>query len=274
MRIFKNLFSFYINSSIHVAFAVVALVAVTQLHFSLSFQGDLLLFIFFGTVTGYNFVKYANVAKLHHRSLANNLKVIQIFSLFSFVATMYYALRISREALLLALCLGLVTVLYAVPVAKGAKNLRAIKGIKVHVISFIWAGVTVLMPLATYRNIFDTDVVLEFVQRYLLVLVLLLPFEIRDLKYDRLHLGTIPQRMGVKKTRRYGFFLLAMFVMAEFLQKPSTTGSAIAVVAVAAITAAVIFWSGADQSRYFAAFWVEAIPLLWFLLLWIFEMRY
>lgn len=269
MRIFKNLFLFYINSSIHVAFAVVALVAVTQLHFSLSFQQDLLLFVFFGTITGYNFVKYASLAKLHHRSLAGNLRVIQVFSLICFLAFSYYALQISIDALLLGLSLGVVTLLYAIPVFKGERNLRAIKGLKVHVISFIWAGVTVLMPVITYRSIFYTDIVLEFVQRYLLVLVLLFPFEIRDLKYDKVHLRTIPQRMGVKRTRMYGFFLLIVFVLAEILQNTSTEGSLIAVIIIAALTAAVIIRSNENQSRYFAAFWVEGIPVLWFLVLWI-----
>lgn len=269
MKIFKSLFSFYINSSIHVAFAVVALVAVTQLHFSLSFQRDLLFLVFFGTITGYNFVKYATLAKLHHGSLANNLKVIQVFSLFCFLAFIYYALQISLNALVLAFFLGVITLLYAVPVLKGEKNLRAIKGLKVHVISFIWAGVTVLMPLVTYRSLLDTDVVLEFVQRYLLVLVLLFPFEIRDLKYDKIHLRTIPQRIGVKRTRIYGLFLLLVFIVAEFLQNTSTTGSLSAVIVVALITAAVIIWSNENQPRYFTAFWVEGIPVVWFLLLWI-----
>lgn len=272
MRIFKNLFSFYINSSIHVAFAVVALVAVTQLHFSLSFQEDLILFVFFGTITGYNFVKYASLAKLHHRSLANNIKIIQLFSFFCFLAFIYFALQVDVNVLLLALFFGVITLLYAVPVLRGNRNLRAVKGVKVHVISFIWAGVTVLMPLVVLRSLTRPEVAFEFIQRYLLVLVLLFPFEIRDLKYDSNYLQTIPQKIGVKRTRIYGLFLLMVIILAEFLKDTSTAGSINAVSIVAVITAAVIIWSNENQSRYFAAFWVEGIPVLWFLLIWIFKM--
>lgn len=272
MRIFKNIFSFYVNSSIHVAFAVVALVAVTKLQHRISFQEDLLLFVFFGTITAYNFVKYAGIARLHHRSLTINLKVIQIFSLGCFLAFIYYALQVPGNVLLLGLVLGFITLLYAIPVFNGGKNLRMIKGLKVHVISFIWAGATVLIPLIAYRTLLETGVALEFMQRYLLVLVLLFPFEIRDLKYDKIHLRTIPQRMGVRRTKRYGLLLLVVFVVAEVLKITATTASLVAVTVVAILTGAIIQKSDQNQSKYFASFWVEGVPVLWFLLLWILKM--
>ena len=83
MNFFKIIFNFYINASIHVGFTVYAFVRITEQYFGLSYNGNLNYFIFFGTITGYNFVKYASVAKLHHRRLTKNLKIIQIFSFFA-----------------------------------------------------------------------------------------------------------------------------------------------------------------------------------------------
>ena len=82
MQVLRTIFSFYINSSIHVALAVCALVGVTWLTYGISYNLSLLGFVFFGTITGYNFVKYAGVARFHHRSLTDALKVVQIFSFF------------------------------------------------------------------------------------------------------------------------------------------------------------------------------------------------
>ena len=76
MKLFKILFRFYINASIHVGIAVYAFVRIAEQYLEIATNSALNYAIFFGTITGYNFVKYAGVAKLHHRSLTNNLKMI------------------------------------------------------------------------------------------------------------------------------------------------------------------------------------------------------
>ena len=80
MRFLKLVVYFYLNASIHVAFSVFAFLRITEIYFELPYNVNLNWFIFFGTITGYNFVKYAGVAKLHHTSLTRNLRIIQIFS--------------------------------------------------------------------------------------------------------------------------------------------------------------------------------------------------
>ena len=57
MQSLKRLFDFYINSSIHVALAVSSLVYITILEFHLKLDIEIILFVFFATITGYNFVK-------------------------------------------------------------------------------------------------------------------------------------------------------------------------------------------------------------------------
>ena len=90
MKFLKKILNFYINSSIHVAIAVYAFIRITEMYFKLPNNKNLDYFIFYGTITGYNFVKYAGVAKLHHKSLTNDLKIIQVFSLLCFLAMCYF----------------------------------------------------------------------------------------------------------------------------------------------------------------------------------------
>jgi hypothetical protein len=52
MKGLRQLFDFYINSSIHVALAVVSLSWLTLLEFEIPFDECILLFIFFASVTG------------------------------------------------------------------------------------------------------------------------------------------------------------------------------------------------------------------------------
>lgn len=263
MRIGKRLFDFYINSSIHVALAVVSLCLVTSLHFDVPPDSDLLFFVFFGSITGYNFVKYAGIAKLHHRSLARGLRLIQIFSFFSFLLFLWSAFWVSLEVLLWTGIFGLLTLLYALPVFSKNRNLRSISGVKIFIIALVWAGVTVVLPLFPGEELRTGNVILEFLQRFLLVLAWIFPFEIRDLRYDLRQLGTIPQRVGVTRTKILGISLLAAAVFLEALKVKPAAGEFLALLITAGISAMFIWKAKERQSSYYSSFWVEAIPVIW-----------
>ena len=267
MKIFKLLFDFYINSSIHVALAVYSLVKITELYFSLHANQSLDFFIFFGTITGYNFVKYAGVAKLHHRSLTNNLKVIQIFSFFCFLAMCFYAYQLPIKTLLFTIPLQLLTFLYAVPFLSGFhKNLRQISYLKIVVVAFVWTGFTVLIPILNSEKISVLEVVLHSIQRFLIVVVLILPFDIRDVKYDAISLQTIPKKIGIEKTKKMGLILMIFALVLEYLFAASPSFKTPFMIF---FFLAIIFLMRAKkvQSKYYSSFFVEALPIFWWLLL-------
>ena len=156
MQLLQRFLNFYINSSIHVAFAVVSLTYITCLQFRITHNQNLLFFIFFATITGYNFVKYFGVAKFHHRSLADWLKAIQVFSLISFLAMCYYAMQLHVNSLFVLSFLGLINFLYAIPLLPmrffrdQQKNLRQISGLKIYLIALVWSVTTVFLPLIEF----------------------------------------------------------------------------------------------------------------------------
>lgn len=263
MNGFLKLFDFYINSSIHVSVAIVSFAAVTFLNFRIPIDYELLVFIFLASVTGYNFIKYAGIAKLHHLSLARNVRIIQIFSLIIFLCLLWSAFHQSVQIIVLAGIMAVFTVLYAVPVFTERRNLRGLPGIKIFVIAFVVTVVTVLMPLADYQLIFTFDLVLELVQRFCLVIAVILPFEIRDLKYDMAQLGTMPQILGVSGTKVLGYLLLGFTLLPEFLKQETHLEYVLSLLFVVVLTAGFLKNSSIRQSRYFASFWVEAIPVFW-----------
>jgi len=264
MSAVKNIFNFYINSSIHVAFAVVALTTVSMIQFNVVSNFELLGFIFFATITGYNFVKYAGIAKLHHLSLAKNLRLIQIFSLIAFVFLIYFTFHQSKNVILISGILGLFTALYALPIFGNETNLRGVSGIKIFVIALVWAGVTVLLPVADHIHLYSLDVILVFIQRFFFVIVITLPFEIRDLRFDMARLGTIPQIFGIKKTRIIGFLLVGIFVLLEFFKQSSALNNVISVLLVGGVCLYSLRFATIRQTKYYSSFWVEAIPILWY----------
>jgi hypothetical protein len=86
---FKKIFDFYIKSSIHVALSVYALVRMTHFMFHISADQSMANFAFFGTIVGYNFVKYDALARAK-KTNAKRVKIIAVLSLFSSIGVGYY----------------------------------------------------------------------------------------------------------------------------------------------------------------------------------------
>ncbi len=273
MHYLKRFFKFYINSSIHVAIAVIALVEITALEFNFESDKTLMAFIFFSSITAYNFVKYFETTRLHRKSLSGDLRWILFFSVLMSMPLLYLTFLIEFRVLLWLIVLGLLTVLYALPLfpinlkIKDEKGLRAVSGIKIYIIAFVWSAVTVIVPIINENFNLNWDIVITTIQRFLLVLVLMLPFEIRDLQFDSLNLETIPQKIGVKSTKLIGVLLIIGFILLEFFKDNLKATWIVANLILMIILMLALLFSKKEQNKYYAAFWVEAIPLFWLVIL-------
>jgi 4-hydroxybenzoate polyprenyltransferase len=267
MNVFNKIIDFYINASIHVAFAVYAFLRITELYLEIPYQKNLNYFIFFGTITGYNFVKFAGVAKLHHRSLTRNLKIIQIFSFFCFLAMCFYAFSLPINTLLLATPFTFLTILYAVPFLSGfEKNLRNIWYLKIIIVALVWAAFSVIIPVFEATKSFSYEAILLFIQRFFILIVLILPFEIRDLQFDAISLQTIPRKIGIPKTKRLGLILMLFSLLISYaLSVNFETKNAFMIFFFLVIV--MLMRAKVNQSKYYSAFWVESLPIIWWLLL-------
>jgi len=272
MKVLKQLLSFYVNSSIHVAFSVLSLTWITLLEFQIPNNINVLLFVFFATITGYNFVKYFGIAKFHHRSLTNWLKSIQIFSFFCFLLMAYYGLQLSLKTLYYIGAFGLVTFLYAIPFLPKRlfldkqKNLRSIVGLKIYLIALVWSGVTVFLPLIEAEASINETVLICALQRFIFVVVLMLPFEIRDLQFDSLKLSTVPQQIGVKATKTIGGFLIFGIYILDYFKSHSLGNDRAVLLFVLVLLFLFLIFARVRQGKYYSAFWVEGIPIFWLLL--------
>jgi len=262
MKYLKAAFNFYLDSSIHVAIAVCSLLYLTVFEYDIELTSELVGFVFFGTITAYNFVKYAGVARFHHRSLTDKLRVIQVFSLLSFGMLVYFATKLPPNLYWLMGSLGVVTFLYAVPVL-GKKTLRMLSGFKIFAVAIVWAGITVLAPWLAITDVISTDVWLTFVQRCLIVIVLTIPFEIRDLRYDETALGTLPQKLGVTTTKWVGVLVMYLGFSLDLFKDDFSCAHSSAF-AMACFLCALGLWGAIeDQKKYYASFVVESIPIAW-----------
>ncbi|RZJ31251.1 MAG: hypothetical protein EOO48_02590, partial [Flavobacterium sp.] len=223
MGIFKRLFDFYVRSSIHVAFAVFAMVRITQLIFHIENDQPMALFAFFGTITGYNFVKFDALARVRRKEIPvkTDVKIIAALSFLSFLGAAWCFLQFRLITQLVSITVLVLTALYTLPFFPNRKNARNWAGVKIYIVSLCWVGVTVVLPVLNAGIEITSDLYLKCVQRFILVFVLILIFEIVDLEKDDPHLHTVPQQIGVKQTKIFGLLLLILFCGLEFLKVTS-----------------------------------------------------
>jgi len=219
MKFLQRLLDFYINSSIHVALSVYSLVQLTHILFSISDDKSTSLFSFFGTIVGYNFVKYDALARTQKLEMTIQLKVISFLSLLSLVATGFFFFQLQKCTQIIGFIFLAVTLLYTFPFFPNRKNARNWAGIKIYIVALSWVGVTLFLPIINTNLPFNSYVFLVAIQRFILIFVLILIFEIIDLQNDDPHLKTVPQQIGVAKTKRVGVVLMILFVLLEFLAK-------------------------------------------------------
>lgn len=270
MQLLKKLLDFYINGSIHVAFAVFALVQMTFHFFHIPYDNPMAMFAFLGTIVGYNFVKYDALARSKKLTMSRQLKAIVLLSVLAFAGTIYYFFLLKRQTQLLAFGFLLLTLLYTLPFFPKLGNARNWAGVKIYIVAFCWAGITLFLPIFNADLPLSQDVFLKFFQRFLLVIILIMIFEIIDLKNDDLSLKTVPQRLGVYRTKMLNLFLLIPFYCLEFFKSDFQIIQLWINLILIAVIALFTVFSSPKRSDYYTSFWVESIPVFWWILVLVF----
>ena len=97
-------------------------------------------------------------------------------------------------------------------------------------------------------------------------MVLILPFDIRDVKYDAISLQTIPTKIGVEKTKRVGLGLMVFALLIEYAINANAVFKNSFMIFFF-IVLIFLMRSKIEQSKYYSSFWVESLPLIWWLLI-------
>ncbi len=278
----KKGFDFYIRSSIHVAFAIYALLQVTCLTFQLPYSEPLNYTVFYGSILGYNFIKYGNLWRVSPKPFAK--RPYLIISLISTLAMSYYFIKLDSKTMI---CIGVGAVLslfYSIPFYKN-KSLRQLSNLKIYIVALTWVISTAIVPFVHFDTSFTLIPFLHISIIFIWILCLMIPFEIRDYYDDPTHLNTLPQKYGLTKTKHIGISLVVLLlgflvlfynlevynlktndeVLFSFIlpiKKTLLTQGLIYI-----ITMLFIIFSKIEQSKYYSSFWVEALPILWWMLL-------
>lgn len=257
MKFLKNILDFYVQSSLHIALAVFALVLITEISLQISNDKTLELTIFFGTIVAYNFLKYFEAFQKGNFDLNKNRYLVGLTFL-SLISTVFYFLQLNSSLQIYFIKIGLLVAVYPF--------LRKFGLWKLFLVSFCVTAITVYTPIISQSSFSDNEKIIMF-QRFLIVISLMIPFEILDSKTDDKTLKTIPQRFGIFKTKVFGIVLLFPFVLLEFFKENVEVSTVI----IAIITGLFIGFANLKRDKYYTSLWVESVPILWLILLLIFS---
>ncbi len=270
MSFVKRIFNFYIFSNIHVALATFSLVKITLLTYEIK-DNLVPFFVFFSTLASYNFIRLYKLDIIQDwffQFVKANKKSILGLTLFSVLFVVYLGFLLHLRALAALIPFGVFTLFYAIPFSikkESSTTFRSLAFLKLFLIAISWAGVTVLIPLLHYNIAIQQYEILVFIQRFLFVLVITLPFDIRDANYDSDTLKTLPQVFGIQQTKRIGLFFLMLFLGIELFKNPLTSNQFQIHLIITLLSLFFLFRARENQNNYYSAFFVESLPIVWLL---------
>ena len=242
MKFLKTILDFYINTSIHVAVAVFSLVQITKLQLNISTNSNLDFFIFFGTILGYNFLKYFEVFWNRVFTFKKNYSII-IVGFLAFLGMIFYFLKLENTIQFEFVKIGFLILIYSF--------IRKFGFVKMAFVAFCITYITVYVIEINYHYIY-------LFQRFLIIFSLLIPLEICDLKSDSKTIKTLPIIIGINKFKILGYCFLLVFCFLQF---------AFYNLLFAFLVVFAIFLSKENCSKYYTSFWVEGLPIAWWFLL-------
>ena len=145
--------------------------------------------------------------------------------------------------------------------------LRDIPTIKIFLISLIWTVTTVFLLVVENNIKLEKQVILELLSRFFFVFAITIPFDIRDMKYDKKTLKTIPQIVGLKQAKVISLISLSLFLFVNVLQayiKKIELLILAPIIITTIISALLVFSSNTRKSNFFFGFWIEGLSILLF----------
>ena len=208
----KIILDFYIESSLHVALSVVSLayISLKLAHEEISYS--LLIFIFSSSLFAYNFVKYYSIFKTE--KIKNTFhKLIFLITSFSLIISFYIFLQLEIIAKIFVFTGAILVLVYTIPINYRKNNLRNTNGWKIYVVVLTWVLLTIGVPLSINLMNYGTLLFYLLVIQGTYIFVSIIAFDIKDLKIDDPKLKTIPQQLGVIRSKLLGSNLLILLIL-------------------------------------------------------------
>ena len=280
---FKSVLDFLLFSNIFISLCAVAQALVTYQLLNVKPEKYILALLFFATLAQYNFsillskpVKPQNSPFKRVRWIFSHYRLMITLTIVATLSLIPLVFLLSVPSQILLIFLGVLSVAYALPIFSFHDKrfgLRNIPGIKLFLIAMVWSLSTVLLPIVEMETtvgfvISSRETILLVTKRFLLVVAITIPFDIRDLFQDRSSaLKTIPVLLGEKKAYLFCQIILSIYLGLLFLFTDRFDQNFIALSLTIFLAGWLIFKSNFTKDEYYYFLYLDGILILQFLML-------
>ena len=262
---------FFINTNIFVSISTFCLYKISELLFG--FQNYKIgLFVFFSTLFAYNYMRlplFFQEDDSNSYSTDYYQKSIYFFLFISAIFIIFLSSSLELKFIQLLFPPILISIIYPllIKINNRQYGIRNIPFFKIFLISFTWSYVTLLLPALYYNIQLDYFLLSSFFERFLFVLAIAIPFDIRDYHSDKIR--TIPNTIGVINSKIFAWFcllliqiLLIIHVIQSNIVIPIFLGLFLSI----EICSLVIYLTNTERSSFFYSILVESLSLVMYLL--------
>lgn len=173
--------------------------------------------------------------------------ILQYSAICSFLLAGYSFFKLRPESQLYLIVPGILTILYCVPLLRRQKRLRDIGVLKIFLLATVWTWATVVLPFSEASIPLQTEHFILFAERWLLVFAVSVPFDIRDMQYDKASkVLTLPVLIGKSSSIILSKLSLLLMGACSLWLRSSGVYSWASIVAI--VVSSAICWKLIDRS--------------------------
>lgn len=206
----------------------------------------------------------------------SHYKLIISISAIALILMLPLISSLSLNSFLLLASISILAFSYNSPILKIGERrfgLRNMPGAKLFIIATVWACSCVWIPIMELRSdgltISSGDTFLLVSKRFLFIMAITLPFDIRDIYQDRsFHLKTIPVLIGKKNSMHLCQILLITYTLFLFIFADTISSEIVALGLIALFTNFLLFNKNLKKNEYYYFLLLDGTLLLQFIASW------
>jgi 4-hydroxybenzoate polyprenyltransferase len=163
---------------------------------------------------------YAKHSSDRHNWIIKNRNHVIALTLLGFILALVGGFAfLNKEIIGILLPFVLISLFYVIPIYKKEGvwiRLRDLSYVKIFLVAGVWSFVTVCLPFVIlpdfhFQSLLAPNIILTATQRFLFFFAITLPFDIRDLEYDRKNsVRTFAALLGVEGIKNFSRVLLVL----------------------------------------------------------------
>ncbi len=266
-------------SSLWIAICAAAQVQLTfELIGSPQGPGNYTLFVFASTIGLYGLHRLVGINIVRAFEHEGRFAIIKkyrshiiVYSVLGFIAAGVFFILLPSSTWLYLILPVAISAAYVIPTTKSGKRLRDLPLVKIFLLASSWSLLTTTVPLLNIGYSETIPITLIFIERFLFIIAITIPFDIRDMDVDtETGLQTLPHILGITRSKILAISLLGLSAVVAYVllaQGVYAQGILWSYAIFLTITALLIWRSHAGHSDYFYSGLLDGTMLLLYLLL-------